>query len=65
MAQHPFAGALVPEEFDREDPRVSSVMVEIRRDQYLDSGPGGTPRVASVESLGEAVAELALEFLAG
>lgn len=55
----------MPEEFDREDPRVSSVMVEIRRDQYLDSGPGGTPRVASVESLGEAVAELALEFLAG
>ncbi|MFJ9537369.1 N-formylglutamate amidohydrolase [Streptomyces sp. NPDC101225] len=39
----PFAGTYVPLEFHGRDPRVSSLMVEIRRDTYM-TGPGGPDR---------------------
>lgn len=32
----PFSGSIVPEKHYRKDPRVSSIMVEIRRDFYMD-----------------------------
>ena len=32
----PFSGALVPAKFFRADPRVASLMVEVRRDLYMD-----------------------------
>ena len=36
----PFAGALVPAEFYRQDARVFSVMIELRRDLYMDEETG-------------------------
>lgn len=36
----PFAGALVPMPYYRRDPRVMSVMVEVRRDLYMDEQTG-------------------------
>lgn len=36
----PFAGTLVPQAFYRKDPQVCSVMVEVRRDLYVDESTG-------------------------
>jgi N-formylglutamate deformylase len=36
----PFAGALVPMRFYRQDLRVSAVMIEVRRGLYMDEGSG-------------------------
>ena len=36
----PFAGALVPIKHYRRDPRVNAVMIEVRRDLYLDENTG-------------------------
>ena len=36
----PFAGALVPMRFFRKDPRVSAIMIEVRRGLYMDEGSG-------------------------
>jgi len=36
----PFAGTLVPLRYYRRDARVASIMVEVRRDQYLDEASG-------------------------
>jgi N-formylglutamate amidohydrolase len=36
----PFAGALVPLERYRQDQRVHSVMIEVRRDLYMDESTG-------------------------
>jgi N-formylglutamate deformylase len=36
----PFAGSLVPSDFYREDKRVSSIMIEVRRDIYMDETTG-------------------------
>jgi N-formylglutamate deformylase len=36
----PFSGALVPRERYRQDPRVLAVMIEVRRDLYLDEATG-------------------------
>ncbi len=52
----PFAGTYVPLRHFGTDERVSSVMVEIRRDQYLD--PDGAPIPAEVARLGAALAAL-------
>ncbi len=52
----PFAGTYVPLRHYGTDLRVSSVMVEIRRDQYLDSE--GAPVAAEVARLGAALASL-------
>ena len=52
----PFSGTYVPSRHYRTDPRVSSLMVEIRRDQYLDAH--GEPVPAEVERLGAALAAL-------
>ena len=34
----PFAGAMVPAEFYRLDKRVLALMIEVRRDLYMDEG---------------------------
>ncbi|WP_225800843.1 N-formylglutamate amidohydrolase [Streptomyces sp. NK15101] len=52
----PFAGTYVPLEYYGRDPRVSALMVEIRRDLYM-SEPGG-PAGPGVEALGTALAAL-------
>ncbi|MGD9957662.1 MAG: N-formylglutamate amidohydrolase [Candidatus Nanopelagicales bacterium] len=52
----PFSGTYVPTRHYCDDLRVSSVMVEIRRDQYLDAD--GAPVPAEVERLGTALAAL-------
>lgn len=36
----PFSGTIVPAAHYRKDPRVSSIMIEIRRDTYMDEGKG-------------------------
>ena len=36
----PFSGAIVPNRFFGRDPRVQSVMVEVRRDLYMDEATG-------------------------
>ena len=36
----PFAGSIVPMQFYRQDFRVNSVMIEIRRDLYMDERTG-------------------------
>ncbi|NBV53279.1 MAG: N-formylglutamate amidohydrolase, partial [Verrucomicrobia bacterium] len=34
----PFSGAIVPNRFFGKDARVQSVMIEVRRDLYMDTG---------------------------
>ncbi|WP_406724260.1 N-formylglutamate amidohydrolase [Streptomyces sp. GD-15H] len=52
----PFSGAYVPLEYHEKDPRVSALMIEIRRDVYMDE-PGG-PAGPGLDALAEALAEL-------
>ncbi|MFF8831032.1 N-formylglutamate amidohydrolase [Streptomyces sp. NPDC015131] len=56
----PFAGAYVPLRFHRRDPRVGALMVELRRDLYLDER--GVPRPGRVAALGAALAGLVEEI---
>jgi N-formylglutamate amidohydrolase len=44
----PFAGCYVPLKHHRQDPRVSAIMIEIRRDLYLTE-PGGPPTAGLVD----------------
>lgn len=52
----PFAGTYVPLRYYGRDPRVGALMVEIRRDLYLDDR--GAPRDEGVEALARALAGL-------
>jgi N-formylglutamate amidohydrolase len=52
----PFAGTYVPLRHYGRDPRVTALMIEIRRDLYMTE-PGG-PHGPGVDTLGEALAEL-------
>ena len=48
----PFAGTYVPLRYWHSDPRVSSVMMEIRRDLYMDERTGGeTPGLFRIRAL--------------
>ena len=63
IVNKPFPGALVPQRFWRRDTRVRSLMVEVRRDVYMDEATGeklpGFEDVAA--RLREAVREVAAE----
>lgn len=52
----PFHGTYVPLDFYRTDPRVRSLMIEIRRDVYVDGS--GAPIDEAVSALGQATASL-------
>ncbi|MFF3323659.1 N-formylglutamate amidohydrolase [Streptomyces sp. NPDC002889] len=52
----PFAGTYVPLRYYGKDPRVSALMIEIRRDVYMQE-PGG-PAGPGLEALGTALASL-------
>lgn len=52
VRNEPFAGAIVPGAFYRADPRVSSLMIEVRRNLYMDEATGeraaGLRRIAAL-----------------
>lgn len=46
----PFAGALVPNAYYGQDQRVQSVMIEVRRDLYMDERTGDKrPQCAAIQ----------------
>lgn len=51
----PYSGSYVPPRHWHTDPRVRSVMVEIRKDQYLSTS--GSPLTEQVRALGQALAD--------
>jgi N-formylglutamate amidohydrolase len=53
----PFAGTYVPLAYHGRDPRVSALMIEIRRDVYM-AEPGGPVRAAGVSQVAQALSEL-------
>lgn len=59
----PFAGTLIPMKHYRQDPRVIGVMIEVRRDLYLDEVTG-TP-TAALEGLSDTLRSCLVTVLAG
>jgi N-formylglutamate deformylase len=57
LVDEPFLGTYVPSRFYRHDPRVQSLMLEIRRDVYLDEATGEL-RAERVDQLTSAISEL-------
>ena len=56
----PFSGSLVPSRFHRRDPRVRSLMIEVRRDLYMDEATGERlPSFAEIRTLVTTLLELA------
>ena len=51
VVNEPFAGTYVPLDFCGADPRVTSIMIEIRRDTYVGKS-------AAIEQWGQALAAL-------
>jgi N-formylglutamate amidohydrolase len=48
----PFAGALVPNAYYGQDQRVQSVMIEVRRDLYMDERTGeSSPHFSAMQRL--------------
>lgn len=58
----PFAGSLVPSKFHRTDARVTSLMIELRRDLYMDEATGRrAARYAEIEGFVRALFAAAAE----
>lgn len=59
-----FSGSYVPLDHYRQDPRVSSVMTEIRKDTYMDEKSGAMQDSPLLDGILENVATLATDYLA-
>ncbi len=57
VRNEPFAGAIVPAAFYRRDPQVTSVMIEVRRDLYMNEATGErTPGLGAIRHLIDSLA---------
>ena len=57
VRNEPFAGAIAPAAFYRTDPRVTSVMIEVRRDLYMNEATGErTPGLGVINHLIDSLA---------
>jgi len=64
----PYAGAMVPGRFFRQEPRVQSVLIEVNRRLYVEDGPRGVRPAAGFTAVRERVQRLvrvAMEAVAG
>lgn len=59
----PFAGALVPSAFYKKDPRVQSIMIEVRRDLYMNEFTG--QKIPGYDILKKDLLNILDEFTAG
>ena len=59
----PYTGTLVPLKYYQKDPRVRSIMIEVRRDLYMDETTGEkTPRFDELRAFLEVLVKVALNF---